>query len=145
MPSPVYDPLEQTIGADDIIGWNTDHPRNACPLHQRITAMGNFPFNTRVAYLNCSCLRDGGDRVGSDDTYEAFQEKRDSKRPILMQIWGHFGGELVIKPIIEYAELLGVRPNSINGAKRRALAKDKNAMTGCCRGFVFGWGPPPKK
>lgn len=96
------DPLDETVGADDITG------RNNCPVWQRISAIGCYEPAQRVSIMNGS--RNSDTPMGRGRGYKA------------VRCWAIIQGELVEKDQIGLlGPLLGVRGNTLQKHRTAAI------------------------
>jgi hypothetical protein len=116
------DPLEETVGADDL-------KRNNCPEHLRITAIHQRDIIGRTTYQTLN-------------SREYKEILRTSGRPRL-RLWMEINGSIIETNAGELSEKIGVTWGAIMSAKSKKLSKDKNATEARIIGLRFGWGEPP--
>lgn len=123
-----FDPLEETVAADNING------RNDCPIQLRITALWQ-KYKTsaeRWTFQNGGALKEG---------FRA-QEKRAEGRPAIIG-WIEIDGEIYVGPMKSLAELIGAGEYSLHSKKSKATKLDPKATEATMSGYRFGWDTPP--
>ncbi len=114
-----FDPLEETVGADDITG------RNNCPIWKRISAIGCFAPDQRVSIMNGSRNSDHGmRRLGQD--WEAV--------PCWIEIDGRVSDHKKIKDLEGF---VGMSANTLR--KHRRLAIERGCKEAITNGKRWGW------
>jgi len=116
-----FDPLEETVGADDIRG------RNNCPVVLRITAIHQLDYDARVTFQRC------------DVRYCVEKEEKKHTRKRL-GMWALINGKVVATDSHDLAERLSVKYQSISSMKSKAQ-HDGN-ISAKIAGVIFWWNDP---
>jgi len=117
-----FDPLEETVGADDITG------RNNCPIWKRISAVGCFAPDQRVSIMN-----------GSRNS-----DKAKASRGPKGNIWAVIDGKIEQTTQHNLAIDLQISVTAISSAKSKELRKRPESKEAKVYGIRFGWDDPPE-
>jgi hypothetical protein len=128
-----FDPLEETVAADDIGG------RNNHPIWARISAIGCFDPTQRVSIVNGSRNSD----ISARSCIHDLKVEKPARPKKKVAIWAIISGAVVLFVSLHaFSKRIGYSGSRARDAKYLAI------KSGCTRavinGIVFGWGEPPE-